>query len=102
MVSESEEDRVALPRSLRPLRIDHLLRSGLTEAETARRLGIKVSYVMERAKMVRLDAAGHSTDVTSPKFARHDEHVAAVRKGGGYTTMCLISGRGFRALRSGI
>ena len=78
-----------------PARVDALLRDGLKPADIAAMLLLQVSYVLERAKLVRLDATGQSVDVTSSRFARHDAHVAAILSEGGYP-VCVAGAGGLR------
>lgn len=76
-----------------PARIDELLRGGETPGSIAGRLNLQVSYVLERAKLVRLDDTGQSVDVTVPQFARNREHCAAVMAFDGYPAIDMRRGR---------
>lgn len=107
MASESETRGVVrTSRRAPPERIDALLAAGMPTEEVAELLGLNHAYVLERAKMVRLDATGQSTDVTTPQFARDAGHLAAVWSEGGFpsidpATRTLVNGRGFAWSRPG-
>lgn len=66
---------------------------GFSAADVAGRLGLQTSYVLERAKMVRLDIHGESVDCTTPKFAHDEMFCALVMQHGGYPVIDFATNR---------